>query len=355
MALEGQVTQPVRIVHYLNQYFAGLGGEAVAGRPLETRRGAVGPGQALQQILGREGLIEATIVCGDNFFNDRRDEAIERVRQVLRELKPDAVVAGPAFDAGRYGLACTEVSRVAEAESIPAVTGMHPENPGVLVNGREATIVPTGTSPADMPSALAAMARLAMKLARAEPLGPAETDGYLPRGIRRPGRRAAPGHARAVQMLVDKLAGRPYRSEVPYRAPEAVAPAPPVADVRRVAIALVTTGGLVAKGNPDGQVSASAERYFRYPIAHLQRLSGDEWEAHHAGYFTRMVNQNPDYVLPLGLLRALEAEGAIGSIHPSAYTLPGVSTAVASSRALGRGIAEDLRKAGAGGCILVST
>ena len=42
----------MRVVHYLNQFFGGLGGEDKAGTPLEAREGAVGPGLLLEQLLG---------------------------------------------------------------------------------------------------------------------------------------------------------------------------------------------------------------------------------------------------------------------------------------------------------------
>ncbi|MGH9657853.1 MAG: glycine/betaine/sarcosine/D-proline family reductase selenoprotein B, partial [Bryobacteraceae bacterium] len=101
-------------------------------------------------------------------------------------------------------------------------------------------------------------------------------------------------------MLEAKLAGRPFASEIPYQAPEAVAPAALLADLSRAEIALVTTGGLVPKGNPDGQTSGNAQKYFRYPIDQLQALRSGEWEAYHVGYFTHLVDRNPNYVLPLG-------------------------------------------------------
>jgi glycine reductase complex component B subunit gamma len=345
----------LRVVHYLNQFFAGVGGESAANLPVEARPGPVGPGRALQQILGDAGVVEATIVCGDNFFNDEREQAHAKVRDLLRELKPDVVVAGPAFEAGRYGLACAEVCRIAEAEGVPAVTGMHPESPGVLLHGREATIVPTGKSAADMTAALGRMAPLALRLGRGEALGPADVDGYLPRGIRKPGRLGRPGWERAIEMLIAKVNGRPYRSEVPYQAPEVVAPAAPIRDLSKASIALVTTGGLVPKGNPDGQTGVNAQKFFRYPVEQLRRMAPGDWEAFHVGYFTHIVDENPDYVLPLGLMRELESAGVIGSVSPYAWTLPGVGTPVATSQGLGVGIAEELRRANAGGCILVST
>src|SRR5215475_3150901 len=173
--------------------------------------------------------------------------------------------------------------------------------------------------------------------------------------VRKVAPREDPGYRRAVDMLLAKLHGRPNVSEIPYQAPEIVEPAPPAADLRRIALALVTTGGLVPIGNPDGQTSGNAQKYFRYSIDQLQSLRRGEWEAYHVGYFTHLVNTNPNYVLPLGYMRELERAGTIGSVHPYAYTLPGVSTPVAQSELLGRGIADQLREAKVGACLLVST
>lgn len=347
--------KPIRVVHYLNQFFAGIGGEAAANAPVTVRHEAAGAARALQAALRDEAALVATLVCGDNFFHDERERARSAVREALRALRPDVLVAGPAFEAGRYGIACGEVCRLAAAEGIAAVTAMHPSNPGVLMHRREVIIVPTGASAAGMQDTLPPLARLALRLARGEALGPAETEGYLPRGIRKVGVRAEPGYRRAVDMLLAKLNGRPYASEIPYQAPEMVEAAPPVADLRQVAVALITTGGLVPIGNPDGQTSGNAQQYFRYPIDRLQSLSRGEWEAYHVGYFTHLVNTNPNYVLPLSYMRELEQAGAIGSVHPYAYTLPGVSTPVAQSELLGRGIAAQLREAKVGACLLVST
>jgi glycine reductase len=180
-------------------------------------------------------------------------------------------------------------------------------------------------------------------------------EGYIPQGTRRVHDRGRPGYQRALDMLLDKLHGRAYRSEVPYAAPERVPPAPPIADLSRARIAMVTTGGLVRKGNPDKQVSANAVRYHRHEVAELESLSPREWEAYHAGYFNHLVNSNPNYILPLSFLRDLEGQGQIGKVHEHIYALPGVSTPVAVSAGHGRSIAADLRAAGVDGALLVAT
>jgi betaine reductase len=206
-----------------------------------------------------------------------------------------------------------------------------------------------------MPAALSALAPLVRRLGRRETLGPAEIEGYLPRGLRRVHDRGRPGYQRALDMLLDKLHGRPYRSEVPYAAPERVPPAPPIADLSRARIAMVTTGGLVRKGNPDKQVSANAVRYHRHTVAELESLSPKEWEAYHAGYFNHLVNSNPNYILPLSFLRDLERQRKIGRVHEHIYALPGVSTPVAVSAGHGRSIAADLKAGGVDGALLVAT
>ena len=345
----------LRVVHYVNQFFGGIGGEDQASVGVTVRAGAVGPGRVLEAALGGGARVEATIICGDNFANERVEEASRAIAGELGRLKPDVLVAGPAFGSGRYGLACALACKVAQGRGVAAITAMHPENPGASSARRQIYIVPTGTSTTSMPAALDALAPLARRLGRGETLGSAEVEGYLPRGARRVHDRGRPGYQRALDMLLDKLHGRPYRSEVPYAAPERVPPAPPIADLSRARIAMVTTGGLVRKGNPDKQVSANAVRYHRHTVAELESLSPSDWEAYHAGYFNHIVNSNPNYILPLSFLRDLERQGKVGRVHEHIYALPGVSTPVAVSAGHGRSIATDLKGAGVDGALLVAT
>jgi glycine reductase complex component B subunit gamma len=346
---------PLRVVHYLNQFFAGIGGEDVANIPPRMHEGPVGSGRPLQQLLNDEATVVATLICGDNFVNDARDDAVATLVAMLQDLKPDVVLAGPAFESGRYGLACVEVCKSAQGIGIPALTGMHPHNPGVESSRPDVLVVPTAASPVEMQAALRAMSRLAVKLGRKEALGPAEVEGFLPRGARSTYTRAAPGYRRALDMLKAKLSGQPFTTEVPILVPERVPPASPIADLSKATIALVTTGGLVRKGNPDRQVSANATRYFRHDVSELESLSGKDWEAYHAGYFNHIVNRNPNYILPLSFMRDLEHNGEIGGIYPYIYALPGVSTPVAQARRLGADIARELQEARVGGCLLVAT
>ncbi len=53
-----------RIVHYINQFFAGIGGEEKAGVGPESRSGALGPGMAFKAAFGNEAEIVGTVICG---------------------------------------------------------------------------------------------------------------------------------------------------------------------------------------------------------------------------------------------------------------------------------------------------
>jgi glycine/betaine/sarcosine/D-proline reductase family selenoprotein B len=344
----------LRVGHYINQFFAGIGGEERADTPPTVREGTAGPGRMIQALLGTQGFIVSTLVCGDNFFNEQLERAAEAVRAWLRQQRPDVVIAGPAFAAGRYGRACAEVCRLASELGVPAVTGMHPENPGLLMY-RQAYVVPTEDNAAGMAAALAVMVPLACKLGARLPLEPADEEGYLPRGIRRPGVRPAPGAHRAVEMLVAKLGGRPFRTELPVEPYETVAPAPPLRNLARAVIAVVTTGAIVPRGNPDHLKRCSETRWRRYELAGRASLSPEEFECVHGGFYNVPACGNPNVVLPLDALRELEERGAFARLADFYCTTTGNDQRLADCVRNGREIADLLWREQIDGVLLVAT
>ena len=132
-----------RIVHYVNQFFAGLGGEESASLAPGHLEGAVGPGRLLQFLLGEGAGIVTTVHCGDDHFSENEEEATARLLELIAAAKPDLLFAGPAFGSGRYGLACAGVCRAASAElGIPVLTAMALSNPGADPIRREIPVVP---------------------------------------------------------------------------------------------------------------------------------------------------------------------------------------------------------------------
>src|SRR5438270_241292 len=111
----------MRVVHYLNQFYGRLGGEEAAASAPRVVDGPVGPGTRLQELLP-DARIVATIICGDNYAAEQPDAFGAAIRAALAEHKADVLVAGPAFNAGRYGLACGIACRIAATLNIPSVT-----------------------------------------------------------------------------------------------------------------------------------------------------------------------------------------------------------------------------------------
>ena len=350
------MVETLRVVHYLNQFFGGIGAEEHANIPLQVEEGAVGPGRAVQQMLGDRGTVVATFVCGDNYFVEEGEQAAVAARQALEHYAPDLVLAGPAFDAGRYGVACAQMCAVAKEAGVPAVTGMYPENPGYTTFRRELVCVPTGTRATEMQAILTRMIELGVKLARGEELGPAAKEGYLPTGLRKSVVSQQPGWERAIDMLEARVHERPYASEVLLQQYETVPPPPPVKDLGQVTLGLVTSGGLVPRGNPDGQVSGFAQEAFRYSIEGQKALSTEDWESVHGGFNPHILNtKKPSYVLPLPVLRELEEEGKIGAIYPYFFSTVGNGTAVSQAKQMGAQIAQEFKRAQIRAALLVAT
>jgi len=345
--------EQLRCLHYVNQFFGQLGGEEKANTPLKVVEGPVGPGAVLQNALGGGGESIATIVSGDNYFIEEKEEALLQVIRAIDDLKPDLVIAGPAFGAGRYGLACAEVCRAAQNKGISAVTAMSPENPGVLEHGRELYIFPT-EGVTTMKPVLEKVLDFGTRLVRGAPIGTAEEEEFLPRGIRKSAMADEPGYKRAVDMLIKKLKGESFKTEIPVILPDKVQPPPAIKDVSKAEIALVTTCGLIPKGNPDGQVSRDPDRFHRRSVKDLKELTNTEWEAFHSGYYDEIASGEPNYILPLRQMRILESDNKVGRVHPNIYTLAGVNGSVANAKKIGRGIARELINAGVDGVILTS-
>ncbi|MGH7339512.1 MAG: glycine/sarcosine/betaine reductase selenoprotein B family protein, partial [Candidatus Rokuibacteriota bacterium] len=81
----------LRAVHYLNQFFAGIGAEDKAETAPGQREGAIGPGRVLQQALGEGAQIVATVYCGDNHVAEKPG-AVDAIVDLIAEHRPDLVV-----------------------------------------------------------------------------------------------------------------------------------------------------------------------------------------------------------------------------------------------------------------------
>ncbi len=349
------MSAPLRVVHYLNQFFGQLGAEEAASAPPQARDAALGPGMAINQALAGAGEVVATVICGDNYFIEE-PTAGDEVFALIEPQHPDLLIAGPAFNAGRYGIACAAVCKMAaDRLGIPALTGMHEENPGVELYRRDVYIVRSGASAHDMLPTVERMLALAAKLARRDAIGPARHEGYFARGATRLGLAAEPAARRAVDMLLAKLSGDAFVSELELPTFERLKPAPAIIDLTSARIALVTDGGMVPIDNPDGIEPIGATKFGVYELGGGDGVDRAAFHSIHRGFDVQYVNADPQRLLPVDVLREMEQEGIIGELHSLFYSTTGVATTMHNSRAIGAGMAQRLKDEGVQAVILTST
>ena len=345
-----------KVVHYINQFYAGIGGEEFADHKPELRKGVVGPGMAFAGAFGDKAEIVSTIVCGDSYFNENIAKAKDVILDMVRRANPDVFIAGPAFNAGRYGVACGTICQAVQDElKIPVITGMFEENPGADMFKDKMYIVATKNSAAGMRDAVPVIAKLALKLAGKEVIGASAEEGYLPNNTRVNFFEKERGSRRAVDMLLKKMAGKPFVTEYPMPDFDRVEPNTAVKDIKTATIALVTSGGIVPKGNPDHIESSSASKYGEYDITGVDDLTEATYETAHGGYDPVYANADADRVLPVDVMRDFEREGVIGKLYNKFYTTVGNGTSTKSSKQFAAEFAQKLKSDNVQAVILTST
>lgn len=345
-----------KAIHYINQFFAGIGGEDKADHAPEIVEGTVGPAMAMNEILNAQ--ITHTVICGDNFMGSREKEAVEAILGFLEDKEFDMFIAGPAFQAGRYGFACGTICKaVKEKYNVPVVTSMHVENPGVQMFKKDMPIFIGGKSAAKLRSDVKVMAAYANKVLGNEETLSAEEEGYFPRGIRYQVWRTDEKTAaqRGVEMLIKKLNNEAYQTELIIPEKDLVPVAMPIKELSKAKIAILNTGGIVPVDNPDRIQSASATRWGRYSIDGMEALKSGEFKTIHAGFDPAAADADPNVIVPLDALRALEKENKFGQLHPYFYTTVGTGTTQAEASRMAKEILEKLQEDKVDGVIMVST
>ena len=240
--------------------------------------------------------------------------------------------------------------------SIPVVTAMSEENPGVDLHRDALYIIDSGTSIAKLRDVITKMAALSKKLLANSPIGLPHEEGYLQRGWLRdqlvgqtggePARRHALGKNGRESHSNRRCRQPPLR---PYRCPAAIK------DLSKAKVMLITDGGLVPKGNPDRIEGTAATRWGSYSIAENDDLRGEEYEVSHGGYDTRFVQEDPDRLVPVDAMREMERSGVIGKLHDEFLSTCGRSNPLSNTRRLGREMADKVKQAGVDAVILTST
>lgn len=345
-----------KAILYVNQFFAGIGGEDTADLEPVIKEEKIGPALSLQKYLDAE--ITHTLYCGDNFMGSNTEEAIERMIEMLKPLEFDVFLAGPAFQAGRYGVACGNICKAVKAEfDVPIVTSMNEENPGVEMFKKDMIITKGGKSAAKMRKDTESMAKVANAYLEGKRPGPADEFNFFERGIRDQIWLETPVTAarRGVEMLIKKLNDEEYQTELPIPKKDVVPIAAPVKNLKEARIAIVNTGGIVPVDNPDRIQSASATRWGRYDGSGMDRLESGVFKTIHAGFDPAAADADLNVIVPWDVMREMEKEGVYGSLHPYFYTTVGTGTTQAEASRMGIEIYEKLKEDNVDGVLLIST
>lgn len=325
----------------------------MADHPFEVRDGLVSVSQAMQaQIQG--GEIVATIICGDNYAVAHEEELTDKITALIKEKHIDLVIAGPAFNAGRYGMACGIVCKIAFYNDVPAVSGMFEENPGLELYRKFGFIFPTANNAGGMRKALPQMAAFVNALIRGDNIYDSEACGYFKRGIRHYFFTEKTGAVRAVDMAVKKALGQEFKTELEMPHFTRVPISPAIKDLSKARIALISTCGPVPTGNPDRIEAHTASKWATYEIADYGGIDLPNTEVAHGGYSPINVTNNGNRAMPVDALVELEKEGYIGEFYKKIFVTVGNSMPVDRASKFGKEIARALRDAEVQGAILTS-
>ena len=137
----------------------------------------------------------------------------------------------------------------------------------------------------------------------------------MPNGIRVNLFEEKRGSKRAVEMLLKKIAGKPFVTEFPMPTFDKVAPQPAIKDLSkatdRSSVHPVVLFRRVI------QITSShlmLHRYGEYDITGVNDLTEETYETAHGGYDPVYANEDADRVLPVDVMREFEREGVIGKL-----------------------------------------
>lgn len=345
-----------KVVHYVNQFFAGVGGENQADfKP--TVLDEIAPQSKLLDSKLNGSTVVATIVCGDNYFGENLEVARKELVDLLKDIEFDIFVAGPAFRAGRYGVACGGVCEaVKEAYNCQIFTSMNDENPGVEMWRKKMHVFKGGSSAAKTRTDVETMANAINKIVSGETLKDAYTENFFPRGNRHIDLTPIePASKRAVDMLVAKSTKKSFVTELPIPKNDLVPIATPIVDITKSKIAIVTSGGIVPLDNPDRIQSASATRWGMYDVSNIDTLKDTGYKTIHAGYDPAAADTDANVVVPLDVLKNMAKEGKIGSLDTHFYSTVGTGTTENEAHRMGLEIASVLKEHEVDAVLLTST
>lgn len=174
----------IRIVQFLNQVQAGLGGDEQMDIKPRSQNGAVGMGMLLKTIsMKNGGDIIGTVICGDNYFLQNKEKATKDILDMIKKFNADVVICGPALNYKRYGECCGHLTlSIQDKLNIPSFAAMAKDSTGTEIFRKEINIIETpNRGGIGLNSSLKKISSFAIKLAKGEAIGTYSKEGLFSR------------------------------------------------------------------------------------------------------------------------------------------------------------------------------
>ena len=347
-----------KVVHYINQFYAGMGGEDTASVGISVRDGAVGPGLALKANLGADYEIVKTIICGDNTIAEKTAEIVPQIVELVKKKQaPICSLRALALMPDVTGIGCgATTAAVTEQLRIPAVTALSAENPGTDIYKNRCYILQTENSAKNMRKTAAFMAAFAKRLVEGDTIKDGKEEHYHGSGPAVVIDYSIPAAKRGIDMLLAKHAGRPFHTEVVMPNHEEI----PVPVLTKPLSERKIRPGHGWRPCAKGQSRSSGAYQFqgvqkvfhsRYGYAQSPRLGRSAIKVITMPLCCRILTA----LVPVDALRKLVKAGVVGSMDDAFYSTAGVMTPMEKCKKFGEGIAKGLIADGCDAAIETST
>lgn len=133
----------MKIVMIFDQIQSGLGTKDDRMVPLTGKKEAVGPAVMMQPFLKEiDGHVMACLCCGNGTYLEDPEEVSRKFCAMVKKLKPDVVICGPAFNYADYAAMCAKVAvDINNTTDSKAFAAMSQENEPVIAEYKDKVMI----------------------------------------------------------------------------------------------------------------------------------------------------------------------------------------------------------------------
>lgn len=108
----------MKVILFLDQLQAGLGGKYDTSVPLGVEKGGIGSYGMFSSLMPSiDAVVVCTIYCGSVYYFDNREDVTTKIVKLLDKVKADVVICGPCFDFSDYANMAGDLATYIQANS----------------------------------------------------------------------------------------------------------------------------------------------------------------------------------------------------------------------------------------------